>query len=243
VQKQLALKCTAKPICSQHHVLVVNIHSQYPVIYANRLFPSLIKSAAAKILNLLRETVQTMPHRKGTNLSPKIWILCLTPLLVCVPRTPRVLTNLVRLLTLYTFSLSFQSRSQRNEYANYACKSCITCQQASNDSILSDKHGYEDVPSGVLNYVYEVDTGKTNCCKHLVNRHMAIYDKTFQKKKWPYHLSTKQHHTKTTVGELCKHALPSFTVESFIDYLVRFIVANSQVSNLFRSVIHMLTFF
>jgi hypothetical protein len=76
-----------------------------------------------------------MPHRRGNNPSLEIWILCPTPLLVCVPRTP-VLTNLVGLLTSHTFSPWLQSARRRSEYANYARKSCTTCQQAYNNSIM-----------------------------------------------------------------------------------------------------------
>lgn len=106
----------------------------------------------------------------------------------------------------------------------------------------SDKHGYEKVPDGIQNYMYKVDTGKLNCCKHLVNRHSDIYDKTVQENNWPFRLSTETPGTKTTVGELRKCALPRFTLESFIEYLVRFIVADDQVSNLFLSLTHVLTF-
>jgi hypothetical protein len=118
----------------------MNICSQYPVICANRLIPSLIRSAAAaKNLNsvTIRKARRTMPHRRGTYLSLEIWILCSTPLLVWIPRTPRILTNLVKgLLTSHTFSSSLQSRRRRSEYANYVRKSWITCQQASDNSIL-----------------------------------------------------------------------------------------------------------
>lgn len=244
-QKRLAPKRTTKPAPSQRRVLVVNIYPQYPVTCANKLLPSLIKPAAAKILNLLTETIRTMPHRRETNLSRELWSLCLTPLLVCVPRKPRILTNLVgvgvRLLTSHTFSSTIQSRTRSAEYVKYAGKSCITCQRASNDSIPSDKYGYEEVPLNMQNYIYTLGSGKTNCRNHVRNQHAAIYDKTVQENNWPYRLSTEPS-AKTTVGELRKRALPSFTSESFIDYLVRFIVADDQVSNLFHSLTYVLTF-
>lgn len=94
VQKRLAPKRTTRPAPSQRRALVVNIYSQYPVTCANKLLPSLIKPAAVKILNLLTETIRTMPHRRhhrGTNLSLEMRTLRLTPLLVCVPRKPRIL--------------------------------------------------------------------------------------------------------------------------------------------------------
>jgi hypothetical protein len=132
VQKQLAPKRTTRPARSQ-----VNINSQYPVICANRLLPSLIKQAAAKNLNSPTwEMRRTMPYRRRTNLSLEIWILCSTPLIVCVARTPEIVAHLVGVLTSNTFSSWLQSRMRKCEYANYARKSCITCQQTLNNSIL-----------------------------------------------------------------------------------------------------------
>jgi len=93
-------------------------------------------------------------------------------------------------------------------------------------SIISDEHGYENPTRGV----YKMETGKSNCRKHLLSHHAATYDKTVQEKNWPYRLSTEMPGAKTTVGELRKRALPRFTLETFVDYLVRFIVADDQVS-------------
>jgi hypothetical protein len=91
--------------------------------------------------------------------------------------------------------------------------------------------------------MYKYTTGTTNCRKYLLSKkHVAIYDKTVQEKNWPYPLSTDNPNNKTTVGELCKHALPWFTLDTFIEYLVCFIVADDQVSNLFLSLTHVLTF-
>jgi hypothetical protein len=91
--------------------------------------------------------------------------------------------------------------------------------------------------------MYKYKTGTGNCRKHLRGKkHTAIYDKTVLEKNWPYPLSTDNPDNKTTVGELRKHALPRFTLETFIEYLVRFIVADDQVSNLFLSLTHVLTF-
>ena len=105
----------------------------------------------------------------------------------------------------------------------------------------SDEHGYQKVPDGVLNYMYKVDTGKLNCRKHLRSRHTAIYDKTIQEKNWPYRLLDENPGDKTTFGQLRARALPQFTLKSFIEYLVCFIVADDQVSNLFLSLTHVLT--
>lgn len=89
--------------------------------------------------------------------------------------------------------------------------------------------------------MYKVNTGKTNCRNHLLSRHAAVYDKTVQENNWPYRLSTEKP-GKATVGELRKRALPQFTLDSFIEYLVRFIVADDQVSKLPLSLAHVLIF-
>jgi hypothetical protein len=91
--------------------------------------------------------------------------------------------------------------------------------------------------------MYKYKTGTENCHKHLYSKkHMAIYDKTVLEKNWPYPLSTDNPDNKTTVGELRKRVLPRFTLETFIEYLICFIIANDQVSNLFLSLTHVLTF-
>jgi hypothetical protein len=183
-----------------------------------------------------------MPHRRGTSPSLEIWTLCLTVLIVCAPRIPKILANLLGVQTSHTFSPWLQRRI--SEYANYAGKSCSTCQQASNNLYTSDIYGYESVPEGRVNYMYEKGSGKSNCRKHLRKVHPAIYDMKVQENNWPYRLSTEEPDVKTTVGELCKRALPHFTLESFIEYLVRFIVADDQVSNHFLSLslTHVLSF-
>jgi hypothetical protein len=84
--------------------------------------------------------------------------------------------------------------------------------------------------------MYKLDTGKTNCRNHLRKRHPVIYDKTVLEKRWPYPLSTEVPGSKTTIGDLRKRVLPQFTLQSFIKYLVRFIVADDQVSRNLLSV-------
>jgi hypothetical protein len=91
------------------------------------------------------------------------------------------------------------------------------------------------------NYIYKFTTASSNCRSHVVKRHPEIYDKTVIEKRWPYPLSTDEPGAKTTVGELRKSALPEFTLQSFVDYLIRFIVTDDQVSNLFLSLSHVLT--
>jgi len=89
--------------------------------------------------------------------------------------------------------------------------------------------------------MYNVKSGKSNCRYHLRQEHGAIYDQTVQEKGWDYPLSTEKPGNKTTAGELRKRAVPHYTIESFIEYLVRFIVADDQVSKFFTSLTHALT--
>ena len=91
--------------------------------------------------------------------------------------------------------------------------------------------------------MYEVKSGKTNCRNHLLKTHLKIYDKTVQKKNWPFRLSTEAFSSRVTVSDLHKRAIPRFTLESFREYLVHFIIADDQVSNLFLPLTHVLTAF
>jgi hypothetical protein len=88
--------------------------------------------------------------------------------------------------------------------------------------------------------MYKLGTGKSNCRNHLIKKHSAIYDRTVQEKGWGFRLSTEKPGARTT--GLPKRPLPPFTLDSFIEYLVRFIVADDQVRNLFLSLTHILTF-
>jgi hypothetical protein len=88
--------------------------------------------------------------------------------------------------------------------------------------------------------MYEIGSSTTNPRNHIAKEHTVIYDKTIIEKNWHYPLSTEVPGAKTTIGELRKHALPRFTIEVFIEYLVRFIVADDQVSNYFLLLTHVL---
>jgi len=90
---------------------------------------------------------------------------------------------------------------------------------------------------------YEPATSTTTCRSHVRFNHSAIYDKAVVENNWHYPLSTDAPApgSKTTDHRLQKR-LPPFTHDSFIHYLVRFIVADDQVS-LFLSLNSCLTFF
>lgn len=79
-----------------------------------------------------------------------------------------------------------------------------------------------------------------HCHNHLVNEHMAIYNKTVQKSSWSCPHSTEKSCVKTTIDRLHEHALPQITLEIFIKYLIQFIIADGQVSIIFLSLIHIL---
>jgi hypothetical protein len=55
----------------------------------------------------------------------------------------------------------------------------------------------------------------------------------FRRKNGPTASNEKPGAKTTTVGELHKRSLPRFTLETFTEYLVRFIVADDQVSDIF----------
>jgi hypothetical protein len=77
-----------------------------------------------------------------------------------------------------------------------------------------------------------MNTGYINLRKHLASKHAAAYDKAIVENNWNYRLSTDVKSGKSN-SETRKHSLPPFTQASFIDYIIRFVVADDQVSNAF----------
>jgi hypothetical protein len=98
--------------------------------------------------------------------------------------------------------------------------------------VISEKYGFSKVPEGVANYVYGMSTGYMNLRKHLASKHAAVYDKAIVENNWDYRLSGDVKSGKSNTIER-KHSLPPFTQASFINYLIRFVVADDQVSNAF----------
>jgi hypothetical protein len=82
----------------------------------------------------------------------------------------------------------------------------------------------------VANYVYGMNTGFTNLRKHLANKHAAVYDKAIVDEKWNCRPSSDIKSGKSNADEARKHSPPPFTHDSFVDHLVRFVVADDQVS-------------
>ena len=85
----------------------------------------------------------------------------------------------------------------------------------------------------MANYVYGMATGYLNLRKHLATKHAAAYDKAIVENSWNYRLSSNVKSGKSNAVEARIHSLPPFTQASFIEYLIRFVTANDQVSNAF----------
>ena len=61
--------------------------------------------------------------------------------------------------------------------------------------------------------------------------HDKVYDQMVIERNWPYKLSTEvKNVSKKDAGNVRDHGLPRFSSEAFLEYLVRFIVADDQVS-------------
>jgi len=76
-------------------------------------------------------------------------------------------------------------------------------------------------------------TAYLNLRKHLANHHAATYDNAIVENRWNYPLSSDVKSGKSNTVGARKHSLPPFTQASFIDYIIRFVVADDQVSNAF----------
>lgn len=81
--------------------------------------------------------------------------------------------------------------------------------------------------------MYGAGTGYLNLRKHLASEHSDAYDKAIVENSWNYRFSSDVKSGKTNTVEARKHSLPPFTQKSFIDYIIRFVVADDQVSNTF----------
>jgi len=75
--------------------------------------------------------------------------------------------------------------------------------------------------------MYSAKTGNDNLRKHLKREHEAAYHQKCQDEGWGY--GTKKI-PQPSIGDNRKSALPPFSPEAFLEYLVRFITADDQVS-------------
>jgi hypothetical protein len=71
-------------------------------------------------------------------------------------------------------------------------------------------------------------TGSANLRKHLLTRHEEQYKQACEENGWDYYTRSVQVPL-PTIGENRKEALPPFSPENFLVYLVRFVAADDQV--------------
>jgi hypothetical protein len=116
----------------------------------------------------------------------------------------------------------------RSKYVSYACEHDLTyC-----DCLLTNtrkEYGTDrsQVPRRVPNYFYGMKTSSGNLRNHLRNCHGKTYDEAVIANGWPYALSTDQSQPPPRSG---REGIPSYSLTVFIDHLVRFIIADDQVS-------------
>jgi hypothetical protein len=85
--------------------------------------------------------------------------------------------------------------------------------------------------SGKPHGVYAIKTGNTNLRNHLRNVHGKEYDEAISRYNWPYLLSTQTRDASTQNDRNQRDPdVPSFSPAVFLEHLVRFIVADDQVS-------------
>jgi hypothetical protein len=77
-----------------------------------------------------------------------------------------------------------------------------------------------------------MNTGYTNLRRHLKSKHAADYDKAIMENGWSYRPSTDVKSGNSN-SEARSSFPPPFNQASFIDHIIRFIVADDQVSNAF----------
>lgn len=88
------------------------------------------------------------------------------------------------------------------------------------------------LPSDVVNFVYGSRTGNSNLRRHLYKIHPTEYDEAVLKYKWPFKLSTEARDESTHNPRNIRDGdIPSFSPAAFLEHLVRFVVADDQVSS------------
>lgn len=94
-------------------------------------------------------------------------------------------------------------------------------------------------------YMYKEKTGNSNLRYHLRTHHGDVYDAAIREHGWDYKLSTNLRGPSTqslNSRNQRSQDIPSFSPEAFLEYLVRFIVADDQVSANDLVVFHILTY-
>ena len=99
-------------------------------------------------------------------------------------------------------------------------------------TISSEKYGSDKntIPGGIANFIYGSKTGNSNLRGHLYREHAEEYDEAVVHYKWPYKLSTESDAPTENARNQRGQEVPSFSPAAFLEHLVRFIVADDQVS-------------
>lgn len=90
------------------------------------------------------------------------------------------------------------------------------------------------VPRDVPNFIYGPKTANGNLRRHLNKVHAEEYDQAIKQHKWPYQLSSQTQTADASTAHSTRSQrdprLPQFSQTVFQELLVRFIVADDQVS-------------
>jgi len=97
----------------------------------------------------------------------------------------------------------------------------------------SEKYGTDEskIPGDVPNFIYGLKTGNTNLRRHLYRAHAEEYDAAVLQNRWSYKLTSQLANafTDNARNERDRN-IPSFSPAMFVKYLIRFVVADDQVS-------------
>jgi hypothetical protein len=80
--------------------------------------------------------------------------------------------------------------------------------------------------------MYGTRTANGNLRNHMYKNHPQEYDQAVEQNGWNHRLSSETNDPRggSNPGNVRKESLPAFSPEAFMEYLVRFIVADDQVS-------------
>ncbi|KAH9015354.1 hypothetical protein EDB85DRAFT_2156756 [Lactarius pseudohatsudake] len=140
---------------------------------------------------------------------------------VLAPHKPPVTTTKTAVDIIYFFTeIDFPNATKDNKKTQKVCKLCIKIYGTNKSK----------VPRSVANYFYSKNTGNSNLRCHLSKQHTKVYDDAISKYGWSYKLSTQSEDPSRHQNnrKLRNQDIPSFSPGSFLDHLVRFIVADDQ---------------
>lgn len=117
------------------------------------------------------------------------------------------------------------------------CKACAyvwtSCYLFCLLTTSSQKYGTDKskIPNDVPNFIYGLKTGNTNLRRHLHQVHPGEYDDAVLQHNWQYKLTSQLSDASNNARNQRDQKIPSFSPVSFLEHLVRFIVADDQVSS------------